>query len=126
MPFIRSAFRPRPCPRGLYIVFVALFDSTYGALASRHHWILAGMPLLLLLYMTAQRFADIGWNGWLAVPYTMLVLTPYTALLVSPGNHAQLLRVAVLILQLPAMVWPRRRVIGSTDRSQVAGGSGFE
>jgi hypothetical protein len=127
MYFIDLLRPDRPCSRLWYLISTALLiDLPLESEVRNHAWVLAGALVLLLVYITARRFIEIGWNRRWAIPYALFTLSPYAVLCFHPDANVRLITLAVVLLQVPAMVWPKRRAIGSTGGSQVAGGSGFE
>ncbi len=67
--------------------------------------------VLLLMYMTARRFTDIGWSRWWAIPYALLALSPVAVLFFIPQMDARLITLGNLFLQIPVIAWPGKKGI---------------
>ena len=99
----------RPCSWHRFLFSALLIDALLGREVTEHIWLLTGLLVLLLVYMTARRFDDIGWGRWLAFPYALSTLCPYAVLFLYPEANVRLITPVVIVLQVPAMVWPRKR-----------------
>jgi hypothetical protein len=99
----------RPCSRHWYLFSALLIDTLLGYEVGEHAWLFAGAFVLLLAYMTARRSADIGWIGWWAIPYALLTLSPYAVLFFVQHADVRLITLGIVLLQVPAMVWPKRK-----------------
>jgi hypothetical protein len=105
-----------PIGRGPYAMLVFLFvDWSVGLYLHRHltgieswpwgpAWALIPFYLPLMVYLTLRRFLDAGWALWIAVPFSIVTLSPYLLLL---RNHALSYWIPAgiaVVLQLPAML----------------------
>jgi uncharacterized membrane protein YhaH (DUF805 family) len=107
-----------PCSRHLYFFAALLIDALLGQEVNTQAWVFAGVLVLLLGYMTARRFTDIGWSQLWVIPYALLTLSPYVALLFAQHADARLITLGVLVLQVPAMIWPKKKAPVSMAAAQ--------
>jgi hypothetical protein len=98
-----------PCSWHWYLFSALLIDTLLGREVSEHAWLFACALVLLLVYMTARRFADIGWGRWWAIPYALFTLCPYAVLFLHPEANVRLITLVVVLLQVLAMVWPKKK-----------------
>jgi hypothetical protein len=61
------------------------------------------------MYMTARRFVETGWSSWLAIPYALFTISPCAVLFVGPRMDVRLIGLGMAVLQVPAMVWPKKK-----------------
>jgi hypothetical protein len=61
------------------------------------------------MYMTARRFIETGWNRWSAIPYALFTISPCAVLFFGPRMDARLIALGILVLQVPAIVWPKKK-----------------
>jgi len=99
----------RPCSWHWYLVSALLLDTLLGREVTEHSWLFAGALVLLLMYMTARRFTDIGCTQWWAIPYSLFTLSPYSVLFFISNANVRLITLGIVLLQVPAIVWPKRK-----------------
>jgi hypothetical protein len=110
MDLAKEILLDKPCPRVWYAITTAVFiDGPLGGEVRSQAWALVSGFALLLIYMTARRFTDIGQSRWWAIPYGLFTVSPYATLLLMPGVDVRLIVLGVIALQLPAMVWPKKK-----------------
>jgi hypothetical protein len=107
----------RPCSWHWYLFSALLIDTLLGREISERAWLFAGALVLLLVYMTARRFSDIGWHQCWVIPYALLTLSPYAVLLFVPHANVRLITLGIILLQVPAMVWPKKKAAVAVDDS---------
>jgi len=98
----------RSCPRLWYLVSCILIDAALAGEVYHRSWALGAIVVLLMIYMTARRFTDAGWSRWWAIPYAAFTLSPYAVLFFVPHLNARLVALGNILLQLPAIVWPKK------------------
>jgi hypothetical protein len=81
--------------------------------------VLGVVLVLLLTYMTARRFIEIGWSRWRAIPYALFTLSPYAVLFLVPLVNVRLITLGNLLLQVPAIAWPKKKDAVSEAAAQV-------
>jgi len=109
----------RPCPPLWYLLSCVWIDVALEGEVYHRAWVLGGALVLLLMYMTARRFTDIGWSQWWAIPYALLTLCAYSVLFFTPHTNGRIITLGALLLQVPAIVWPKKTGTALPSASEV-------
>jgi hypothetical protein len=99
----------RPCPRYWYLASCVVIDAFISSAVHDHSWVSAGVLVVLLMYMTARRFVETGWSRWWAIPYALFTLVPCAVLFSGSHMDVRLIALGMVVLQVPAMVWPKKK-----------------
>lgn len=109
MSFDSTLGLDRPCPRYWYLASCVVIDAFISGEVHAHSWVFAGILLILLMYMTARRFVEIGCSRWWAIPYALLTFGPCLVLFLAPRVDVRLIALGMAVLQVPAVVWPKKK-----------------
>lgn len=117
MSILNQFVSNKPSSWHLYFISALLLDTISGAAISNHAWLYAGFLVMVLVYVTARRFIEIGWFRYWAVLYAFFTLSPYSILCFYSHTNVRLITPVIVILQIPAMIWPRRKTVKSIEEN---------
>lgn len=108
----------RACPRYWYLASCVVIDAFLSAEVHAHSWVPVSVLVILLMYMTARRFVETGWSRWWAIPYALFTISPCAVLFFGPRMDVRLIALGMAVLQVPAMVWPKKKAPVSIAEAQ--------
>lgn len=99
-----------PIPRHWYAIGVIVCVDVPASLCVRNRaWLYVAIYLGLMIWATARRFHDAGLGGWLAAPYSFIAFSPFSILYFRADTSLLLVVLAVVVLQIPAMIYKRQQ-----------------
>jgi len=110
-------------PRYRYVISAVPFIDFPLWIELRHHaWITSATLLLLMLVITAERMAEIGWERKWAIPYCCVTVSPFAALVLLPNMNPWVVFGCVAALHIPVMAWPQTNQQSAPMQRAVASG----